>query len=371
MLTAAVVLVAVAALAFKYWDYATNPWTRNGMVRANVVQITPEVSGKIVKLPIVDNQLVKKGDLLFQIDPRIYAVDLEQARANFERTQDEIKALEKQIKASKAIVKQYEALARQAEIGLAGYRANVEEAKANYSRAEELLSQGHISKQNYDARKAANDIALVGFETAKERIVEVNATKVQVEADLAKAQADLGAPGDQNARLRSARAAMETAQLHLEFTQVKAPVDGYITNLNLRLGDQAVTNSPALALVDVHSFWIHGFFKETVIQNIRPGDRAIVTLMSYPGTPLRGRVESMGRGIAQEDGSTGFQLLPKIRPTFEWIRLAQRVPFRIQLDDVPDNIELIVGTTASVMVMTGTAGEEGEGPATAAPRFLQ
>jgi multidrug resistance efflux pump len=166
-------------------------------------------------------------------------------------------------------------------------------------------------------------------------------------------------------------AVKERAELDLEFTQVKAPLDGYVTNLNLRLGDQAVTNKPALALVDVNSFWVHGYFRETVIENIRRGDWAIVTLMSYPNTPLEGRVDSMGRGIAQEDGSTGFQLLPTIRPVFEWIRLAQRVPVRIHLVDVPENVELIVGTTASVLVMTGTAGTETGKPVAAAPRALQ
>ena len=108
-------------------------------------------------------------------------------------------------------------------------------------------------------------------------------------------------------------------------TRVTAPVDGYITNLNLRLGSQAVANQPALALVDTSSYWVHGYFKETSIENIRSGDKAIVTLMTYPDDPLKGHVDSIGWGIAQQDGSTGFELLPTISPTFEWIRLAQRV----------------------------------------------
>jgi multidrug resistance efflux pump len=155
-------------------------------------------------------------------------------------------------------------------------------------------------------------------------------------------------------------AAVRTAELNLEFTQVKAPVDGYVTNLNLRLGSQAVANQPSLALVDVSSYWIDGFFKENVIAGIGAGDQAVVTLMTYPDTPLEGRVESLGWGIAQQDGSTGFELLPNISPTFEWIRLAQRVPVRVHLVDVPEGIALRVGTTASVLVRTGTAGEEGE-----------
>jgi len=102
----------------------------------------------------------------------------------------------------------------------------------------------------------------------------------------------------------------------------------------------------------VNSYWIHGFFRETTIGGIQKGDRAIITLMSYPDTPIEGHVDSLGWGIAQQDGSTGFELLPNISPTFEWIRLAQRVPVKIHLTEVPEGIELRVGTTASVLVMT-------------------
>ena len=145
------------------------------------------------------------------------------------------------------------------------------------------------------------------------------------------------------------------ATLDLEFTKVTATVDGYVTNLELRLGSQTVTNQPALALVDANSFWVHGFFKETTVGDIKAGNQAIVTLMSYPDTPLKGRVDSIGWGIAQSDGSTGEDLLPNVAPTFEWIRLAQRVPVRVHLDNVPEHVKLRVGTTASVLVMKGTS----------------
>ena len=191
------------------------------------------------------------------------------------------------------------------------------------------------------------------------------------QASLAEAQAQLGAVGESNAQVRASIAAVRQAELNLEFTRVTAPVDGYITNLNLRLGSQAVANQAVLALVDVNSYWIDGFFKENAIADIRAGDRAVVTLMTYPDTPLEGRVDSIGWGIAQQDGSTGFELLPTINPTFEWIRLAQRVPVRIHLAPVPQDIPLRVGTTCSVLVLTG--GEEGsrKQPVPGAPKALQ
>ena len=179
------------------------------------------------------------------------------------------------------------------------------------------------------------------------------------------------AAGDANASLREARAALEQAELNLEFTRVRASVDGYVTNLNLRLGSQGVANQPALALVDVNSYWVHGFFKETLVEHIGKGDKAIVTLMSYPDKPVTGRVDSLGWGIAQEDGSTGEDLLPNVSPTFEWIRLAQRVPVRIHLDELPEGIELRVGTTGSVLVMTGSAESGDDKPVPPVPAVLQ
>jgi multidrug resistance efflux pump len=126
-----------------------------------------------------------------------------------------------------------------------------------------------------------------------------------------------------------------------------------------------------MALVDVNSYWITGFFRENYIEDIRQGDRAIITLMTYPDKPLEGRVDSLGWGIAQQDGSTGYDLLPNISPTFEWIRLAQRVPVRIHLDQVPEGVELRVGTTASVLVMTGTRNDTSKKKAVATPKALQ
>lgn len=148
-------------------------------------------------------------------------------------------------------------------------------------------------------------------------------------------------------------------------------MDGYVTNLNLRIGSQAVANQPVLALVDSNSFWVHGFFKETLTGNIRKGDRAIVTLMAYPDTPLEGHVDSLGWGIAQQDGSTGFELLPTVNPTFEWIRLAQRIPVRVHLSKIPNGVELRVGTSASVLVMTGQSATDNDAPAVPAPKVLQ
>ena len=297
--TGSIVLLAALVLSFKYRNYVENPWTRDGQVCAEVVQITPRVSGPIVNLPIRDNQFVKTGTLLFEIDPRTFQASLDQASAAVQQAESAIKEIDSEI----------------------------EKNKAEFERQQELLPQRATSQKSVERAEA------------------------NYEVSLEKRKGALGS-------LAQAQASLRQAELNLEFTQIKAPVDGYVTNLNLRLGSNPVANQPALALVDVSSYWVYGFFKETLIAKIRNGDNAIVTLMAYPNSPIEGYVDSLGWGIAQQDGSTGFELLPNVSPTFEWIRLAERVPVRVHLDEIPKEIQLRVGTTASVQVKTGTADSD-------------
>ena len=299
LLTGLIVLAAVAFVLNKYWDYATNPWTRDGQVRAQVVQVTPRVSAPIVALPIKDNQFVQTGDLLFKIDPRTFQAAVNQAESELQQAQ---------VKAKDA-------------------KEEADRARSIRRRDRGAMSVQQLERKENDQRAA--EAAVLGAE-----------------------------------------AALQQAKLNVEFTEVKASVDGYVTNLNLRLGSQAVANQPALALIDVDSYWVHGFFREDRIGDVQPGDRAIVTLMSYPERPLEGKVDSLGWGIAQDDGSTGYNLLPSINATFEWIRLAQRVPVRVHLIDPPKDIPLRVGTTASVMVMTGDNSSAAK-PVPPLPRALQ
>ena len=281
LVTLIAVIVAGVVLASMFREYLFQPWTRDGHVRAQVIKITPRVGGPIIDLPVHDNQAVTKGDLLFKIDPRTYALAIEQAEAKLKQA-------------------------------LASERVKMDQAM----RARDLSKKdkGAISEQSL----------------------------VRKENDLLVAKADV----------QVAEANLHAAELDLEFSEVRAPVDGYVTNLLLRYGSQTVANQPALALIDTSSFWVHGFFKETQIENIRPDNKVVIKLMSYPDAPLEGVVESMGWGIAQQDGEPAADLLPTINPSFDWIRLAQRIPVRIRVTHIPDEVDLRVGTTASVFVMT-------------------
>ncbi len=371
LLTGIVVLIAAGAMLFKYWDYVANPWTRNGQVRASVIQITSRVSGPVITLPIRSNQFVKAGDLLYEIDPRTFQASLDQARAQLDQTGGNVQALESQVEAAKAGVNSSRAAIEQAKSTIAQLEATIVKNKADYDRKQELLPKQATSQRSLQWSKANYEVSLQQKNAAMAALNQARAALAKSQATLAQTQAQLGAMGAANPQFRGAVAAVQQAELNLEFTQVHSPVDGYITNLNLRLGGQAVANQPVLALVDVNSYWIDGYFKENTIADIHSGDRAVVTLMTYPDSPIEARVDSIGWGISQQDGSTGFELLPNISPTFEWIRLAQRVPVRVHLTDVPESIQLRVGTTCSVLVMAGRGDGGHDQPVPAAPKALQ
>ncbi|HHB74927.1 MAG TPA: HlyD family secretion protein [Desulfobulbus sp.] len=269
----------------KYETYTENPWTRDGQVRTQVVQVSPRVTGLVTGIHVVDNQRVKKGDLLFEIDPSLYRIKVEQARAHLRRT----------LESAKGIRIEYERVKR-------------------------------IYKQD---RGAVSQRVLVSNETG-----------------YYKSLADID----------SAKEALKAAELNLTYTKVYAEVDGYVSNINFQVGSPATANKPILALVDENSFWVFGFFKEDDIPEVEVGDRAVITLLAYPDTPLFGRVESIAWGISHADGNPGGNLLPSVKPVFQWIRLAQRIPVRVRLDPLPDGIKLRFGLTASVMIQHRKTG---------------
>ena len=367
--TGVIVLAALGMIAYKYHDYMKYPWTRDGLVRAQVVQIVPRVSGPLVRVPIQNNQLVKKGDLLFEIDPSTFQANVNLARAQFDNMRDIVKSLVEQVEGLKRTVEQRQAEISEAKFEVEGSAAQVENARISLGRAKELIAESVNTQRDVDDKSMAYQVALAQLGAARAKVSQMTAALAQAKDDLARGLADLGAPGEDNPRLRRAAADLEIAQLNLDFTKVWAPTDGYVTNLQLGVGDSAVANQPMLAVIDANSFYVQAFFRETFVGNFQKGDRAVVTLMSYPDTPLEGSVDSIGWGIAQQNGSTGFELLPSVQPTFEWIRLAQRIPVMVRIEKVPDNIKLRAGTTASVVVITGTSTDGDRVPPV--PRVLQ
>jgi RND family efflux transporter MFP subunit len=258
--------------------YEVEPWTRDGRVKAYVVQVAPDVTGPVTKVYVHDNQQVKAGEPLFEID-----------RARFELA--------------------------------------LRQAEAQVTAAQAALSQA----QRENKRNTALD-DLVSQETREQG---------QTRGDQARAA------------LAQAEVNLDTAKLNLQRARVVAAVDGTVTNLDLREGAYATAAHPVMAVVDSHSFYVEGYFEETKLPGIQLGDKVEVKLMGA-SQEVKGHVDSFAQGIADRDRSTAQNMLPNVNPTFNWVRLAQRIPVRIAIDAVPAGVRLVAGQTATVKVLPTT-----------------
>jgi multidrug resistance efflux pump len=274
------VVAAAAGAGLRLWDhYELEPWTRDGRVRANVVQIAPDVSGLVTAVPIEDNESVAAGALLFEVDRARYTLALRQAESSV-------------VSAKVALTQAQRENARNIDLG-------------------NLISQ---------------------------ELREQTGTRVEA------AQANVA----------QASIALDAARLNLERAQVRAPTAGLVTNLDMRTGSYAQAGRAALALVDAKSFYVEGYFEETKLPRIHVGDRVRVTPMG--GARLDGTVESVAAGIADRDRTTGTNLLPSVNPTFNWVRLAQRIPVRVKLDPLAAGTRLVAGETVTVQVVAAASG---------------
>ena len=271
-------LVVVAIAAFVLWRlvdyYMFAPWTRDGHVRADVVQVAPDVGGLIVKVNVVDSQPVNAGQVLFVIDPARYELALRQAQAT--------------------------ALQR---------RATLDQARRE------------------DARNRT-----LGDLVARE-VTEESHSRVQTA----------------EAALADAEVAIDTARLNLQRTTIVSPVDGYLNDRAPRTGEYVTAGRSVLSVVDLHSFRVDGYFEETKLHGIDIGQQVDIKIMGETKM-LHGHVQSIVAGIEDRDRVQGSNLLPNVNPAFSWVRLAQRIPVRIALDEVPADFRMIAGRTATVSV---------------------
>ncbi|CAN0618143.1 putative membrane fusion protein YdhJ [Burkholderia multivorans] len=280
-------LIVVVAAGLVLWRiinyYMFSPWTRDGHVRADVIQIAPDVSGLITSVQVVDDQPVRKGQVLFVID---------QAR--------------------------YTLAARLAEATLDQRRATLAQAKREYARNRTL-----------------------GNLVASEQVEESRTRVEQGEAAVEDAQVSL-----------------DTARLNLQRTTIVSPVDGYLNDRAPRVGEYVPAGRAVLSVVDQHSFRVDGYFEETKLRGIHIGQPVDITVMGEP-KPLRGHVQSIVAAIEDRDRSQSANLLPNVNPAFSWVRLAQRIPVRVALDEVPDDFRMIAGRTATVSMRAADALRDG------------
>ena len=276
LLTFASVALAVVLGRAMWRAYVESPWTRDGTVRAYVVTMAPEISGRIVELPVTDNQFVHKGDLLMVIDPTDYKIAV--------------------------------------------------------SRSEAALQQARSDAENItrEARRRArlNQLDAVALEQAES--YETNALVAQ-------------------AQVQQAIANLRQARVNLERTQIRSPVNGWVTNLLAQREDFANIGQSELSLVDSDSFWVDAYFEETQLGSIREGDVATIQLMGYRRS-VRGHVTSISRGLNVENAQPNQQGLAAVNPIFTWVRLAQRIPVHVRIDEVPRDVRLVAGITATVRI---------------------
>ncbi|CAB3806803.1 p-hydroxybenzoic acid efflux pump subunit AaeA [Paraburkholderia ultramafica] len=271
-------LIVVVVAAFVLWKlvayYMFAPWTRDGHVRADVIQVAPDISGLISSVEVVDSQQVKQGQVLFVIDQARYTLALRQAQATAQQR-----------------------------------RATLDQARREDARN----------------RKLGN---LVAAEAAEE-------SRSRVEAG--------------EAALADANVAIDTAKPNLQRATIMSPVDGYLNDRAPRVGEFVAAGRAVVSVVDMHSFRVDGYFEETKLRGIDIGQPVDITVMGEP-TALRGHVQSIVAGIEDRDRTLGSNLLPNVNPAFSWVRLAQRIPVRVALDEVPADFRMIAGRTATVSV---------------------
>jgi membrane fusion protein, multidrug efflux system len=320
-LSGILVLATLVLAWFIYKVYYANPRTDDAYVHANTASLAAHVSGQIMKLPIKDNQRVKKGDLLFVVDPRPYKLALDTARTKLNLTEIEIKTLRDTINS--------------AEAQLAERKVDAANAKQYLDRIVPLRQHDFVTD---------NDVV-----EARNKYKATEAGVATAASELQKAQDALGILGDVNQRVRAAQEDIEDAQLNYDYCFVRAPFDGYVTNLNISEGQYANIGQPVLTLVDDRNWYVLAYFREDLLDRIRPGMRADVSLLSYPGIRFQGEVQGIGWGLFQQNGAT-VAGLPNVEETLNWVRLNQRFPVRIVLQRADGGHPFRMGLTAVVTI---------------------
>jgi multidrug efflux system membrane fusion protein len=301
-----------------YYNY---PRTDDAYVHANIVGIAPHVSGPITELPVQDNQHVRQGQLLFVVDARPYRSAVDKAEADLALTNLQISALGDAIRAAKA---------REAQL-----QADAAYDRQYLQRIQPLLSRHFVT---------ANDVF-----NARSRLEAAEAAVASAHSEVSKAENDLGQYGDINARRKAAEAALYDAKLNVEYCYVRAPFDAYVTNLNIAVGQYANEGREVMSLVDNRTWYVLANFRENFLGYIRPGMRVEVYLLSYPNKRFHGRVQGVGWALYQGNGAS-VAGLPQVEETLNWVRLSQRFPVRIILEDPDPAFPFRMGSTAVVTI---------------------
>ena len=330
------ILLGAFSLLMLAAELEDQPRTEDAYTRANIIGIAPHVSGRIMELNVQDNQPVKAGDLLFVVDPRPYEIALQEAKAQLELVNLSIRGYEDQIKAVEANI-----VAAKAKI--AQDRALADYASQYLARVEPLLGSRFVTPDQVD--KARSQALAMEAAVATSQ-AELAAAEQQYQVSVT----NLGEVGDVNARRVAAQVEVNRAKLFLDYCYVEAPFDGYITNLNITIGEYANVGQQVFAIVDRTVWYVMANFKETYLEYLTIGDTVEIYLMSYPQYRIKGRIQGIGWAITDTEGPT-LDPIPTVSPTLDWVRLAQRFPVRIVIEEHPPEVTLRMGATSMVIVL--------------------
>ena len=323
-----IILIVCAALLIWYLrsDRIT-PYTSQARVHALVVPIAPEVSGTITSVSVGNNQEVTAHQELFQIDIERYQLAVQTAEATLEQSRQSLGAQTAQVDAARA--------------SLQSANANMERSRLDAVRMRNIREQdpGAISQRR--------------LESAEASLASAQARVAASEASLEAALQNLGEPGDNNAMVQQAQAALDSALLNLERSTVRAPEDGVVTGVQLDRGNFAAQGAPQMTFIASHDIWIQADYKENNLGNLDPGDKVEIVFDVLPGQVFHGRVREIGFGVSVDSPPLGS--LPTIQNDKNWLRAAQRYPVLIDFDLPTENgrTRIKVGSQAAVTVFTG------------------
>ena len=320
------ILLGLVFLLFAWYVMADRyaPWTDQARVHAWIVPISPKISGKVKKVHVTRDQIVKAGDLLVEIDKRDYELAVRKAEAELELAGQEIGAGTEQVAV--------------AEARLAEARTQLAYYQKQAKRYLDLAEKGTISKAEADQTRS--------------EVAKATARAKSAEAELEKAKEQLGAEGEENARMRAAISALEKAQIDLAETSIYAPTDGGITNLKIDEGYYSKAGTPLMTFVSATDVWVQANIRENGVGNIKIGDPAEIALDMAPGRVFPGRVSSRGFAVKQPSGGAAGEAAT-IKGESGWLRDAQRFPVVIRFEDESAYGYRFAGGQADVQIYTG------------------
>ena len=333
----AILLVAIVLLCIVLWRLDHAPRTDDAYVYADTINVVPEVSGRIIELPVRDNQAVSKGDLLLRIDPRPYQAALDQARARLDALNKQIALTQRSVNAQ-----QYNADSVKAAVERA--RAVANQAGDTLRRTEPLLGQGYVSAEEVDRARTAQRSAQA----------ELNAAMLQAQ----QASAAVSGVDALVAQRAEVEAQIAIAELNLEFTEVHAPFDGRVASLRTTVGQFASALKPVFTLIDSRHWYVVANFRETELKDLHAGTQATVYLMSDTGKRFSGVVDSVSFGVLPDDGGLVLEGLPRVQRTINWVHVSQRFPVKIAVNS-PDPNLFRIGTSAVATLEPGAASASG------------